>query len=49
MRLREHEVTLQGERALLRPMTEDDWDIVGKWEIPELYTGRIPATSNPVR
>jgi RimJ/RimL family protein N-acetyltransferase len=37
MRLREHQVTLQGERIFLRPMTEDDWDIVAKWETdPEI-------------
>lgn len=31
-RLREHNVTLRGERLMLRPMTEHDWDIVQKWE-----------------
>jgi aminoglycoside 6'-N-acetyltransferase len=37
MRLREHKVTLQGERVNLRPMTEDDWEVVGKWETdPEI-------------
>ena len=31
MRLREHHVRLQSERVTLRPMTEDDWDILLKW------------------
>lgn len=31
-RLREHDVTLRGERLVLRPMTERDWDIVQRWE-----------------
>ena len=31
-RLREHNITLRGERLVLRPMTEHDWDIVQKWE-----------------
>lgn len=35
--LREHNITLRGERLVLRPMTERDWDIVQKWESdPEL-------------
>jgi RimJ/RimL family protein N-acetyltransferase len=37
MRLREHQVTLQGERVFLRPMTEEDWGTVAKWETdPEI-------------
>ena len=31
MQLREHTWTLQGERIVLRSMTEDDWDILLKW------------------
>lgn len=31
MQLREHIWTLQGERIVLRPMTEGDWDILLKW------------------
>lgn len=31
-RLREHNITLRGERLVLRPMTEADWDIVQRWE-----------------
>jgi RimJ/RimL family protein N-acetyltransferase len=30
-RLREHEVTLTGERVTLRPLTEDDWDVLLRW------------------
>lgn len=31
MKLREHYVTLRGEEIVLRPMTENDWDILLKW------------------
>jgi RimJ/RimL family protein N-acetyltransferase len=31
MRLIEHSVRLQGKKALLRPMTENDWDILFRW------------------
>jgi aminoglycoside 6'-N-acetyltransferase len=31
-RLREHNVTLRGERLALRPMTERDWDVLSKWD-----------------
>ncbi len=31
MKLREHQVTLQGNKVVLRPMTEYDWDIVWRW------------------
>ena len=31
MKLREHEIVLRGEKVFLRPMTEDDWDILLKW------------------
>ena len=31
MKLREHEITLRGETVVLRPMTEDDWDVLLKW------------------
>lgn len=31
-RLREHNITLRGERLVLRPMTENDWDILWKWD-----------------
>jgi len=30
-RLREHELTLRGERVVLRPMTEKDWRLVQRW------------------
>lgn len=29
--LRAHHVTLQGERDALRPMTENDWDVLARW------------------
>jgi GrpB-like predicted nucleotidyltransferase (UPF0157 family)/RimJ/RimL family protein N-acetyltransferase len=31
MKLREHNIALQGERVILRPMTEHDWDILLRW------------------
>ncbi|HEY41696.1 MAG TPA: GNAT family N-acetyltransferase [Dehalococcoidia bacterium] len=31
MQLREHTWTLQGDRIVLRPLTEGDWDILLKW------------------
>ena len=31
MKLREHETVLRGEKVVLRPMTEGDWDILLKW------------------
>ncbi len=31
LKLREHAVTLQGKRVVLRPMTEDDWDLIVRW------------------
>ena len=31
MELRKHKVILQGERVVLHPMTEDDWDVLLKW------------------
>lgn len=31
MKLGEHDVTLRGDSVVLRPMTEDDWDILLKW------------------
>ena len=31
MKLREHVITLQGDRVVLRPMTEGDWDILLRW------------------
>jgi RimJ/RimL family protein N-acetyltransferase len=31
MQLREHTRTLRGDRIVLRPMTEDDWDILLEW------------------
>jgi RimJ/RimL family protein N-acetyltransferase len=31
LKLREHNITLQGEGLVLRPMTEADWDILLKW------------------
>lgn len=31
MKLREHNVVLQGEQVILRPMTEQDWDILLSW------------------
>ena len=30
-KLREHNVTLRGERVVLRPMTEGDWEILLRW------------------
>jgi RimJ/RimL family protein N-acetyltransferase len=32
MRLKEHTITLHGEYVTLRPMTEDDWPFIEKWE-----------------
>lgn len=29
--LRQHNITLQGERIVLRPTTEDDWDVLAQW------------------
>jgi RimJ/RimL family protein N-acetyltransferase len=31
MKLRKHEIILHGEKVTLRPMTENDWDILWKW------------------
>jgi RimJ/RimL family protein N-acetyltransferase len=31
VKLREHDVVLRGERVVLRPMTEGDWDTLLKW------------------
>ena len=31
MKLKEHDVTLPGRRVVLRPITEEDWDILLKW------------------
>jgi hypothetical protein len=31
VKLREHDVVLWGERVVLRPMTEGDWDTLLKW------------------
>jgi RimJ/RimL family protein N-acetyltransferase len=31
VKLRKHEIALHGERVSLRPMTENDWDILWKW------------------
>jgi len=31
-RLSKHNITLRGERLVLRPMTEDDWGILSKWD-----------------
>ncbi len=31
MRLREHKIILRGERVVLRPLTENDWSILLKW------------------
>jgi aminoglycoside 6'-N-acetyltransferase len=31
MKLREHEIILQSEKVILRPMTEGDWNILLKW------------------
>ena len=37
MKLREHRVTLRGDRVVLRPLTEGDWAVVAKWETdPEI-------------
>lgn len=50
MRLKEHHITLSGERVTLRPMTENDWDELLKWNSdPEVlyYTedGNVPSYS----
>ncbi len=46
LKLREHKHTLKGERVSLRPMTENDWPIVAKWETdPEvLYWADVEPT-----
>jgi len=31
MHLRQHRVTLRGKRVRLRPLTEEDWDLLLKW------------------
>jgi hypothetical protein len=31
VKLREHDVVLWGERVVLRPMTEGDWDTLLRW------------------
>ena len=31
MRLKEHDITLHGNQVTLRPMTENDWDVLLKW------------------
>lgn len=31
MKLREHKIVLNGERVELRPLTENDWDILLRW------------------
>src|SRR5215475_10554686 len=31
MRLKEHGITLHGNQVTLRPMTENDWDVLLKW------------------
>ncbi|HKX29729.1 MAG TPA: GNAT family N-acetyltransferase [Blastocatellia bacterium] len=31
MKLREHHITLQGRRVTLRPLTENDWDLLLSW------------------
>lgn len=31
MRLTEHKVSLRGDKSVLRPMTEYDWDIIWRW------------------
>jgi RimJ/RimL family protein N-acetyltransferase len=52
MRLREHKFTLQGERVSLRPMTEDDWVMVAKWETdPEIlyWADTDPVESRTVK
>ncbi len=39
MKLREHDVRLRGERVILRPLTEEDWDILLRWNSdPEILT-----------
>ncbi|HEX9896863.1 MAG TPA: GNAT family N-acetyltransferase [Dehalococcoidales bacterium] len=32
MELKEHSYTLRGEKVVLRPMTEDDWQVLARWE-----------------
>jgi RimJ/RimL family protein N-acetyltransferase len=31
VKLREHDIVLRGKKVVLRPMTEDDWDTLLKW------------------
>ncbi len=31
MRLREHKIVLRGDRVVLRPLTEDDWGLLLRW------------------
>jgi hypothetical protein len=31
MKLKEHDITLHGDQVTLRPMTENDWDVLLKW------------------
>jgi len=31
MKISEHLITLQGQRLVLRPLTEDDWDVLLRW------------------
>ena len=31
MKLREHKIVLRGERVVLRPLTEDDWGVLLRW------------------
>jgi RimJ/RimL family protein N-acetyltransferase len=32
MELKEHNYILHGQRVVLRPMTEDDWQVLARWE-----------------
>ena len=31
MKLREHKIVLRGEQVVLRPLTEDDWGFLLRW------------------
>ena len=50
-RLREHDVTLRGERVVLRPMTENDWEVLLAWNSdPEVlwFAEADPVESRPL-
>lgn len=32
MKLKEHNYILNGQRVVLRPLTEEDWQVIARWE-----------------